>query len=358
MKFFPGELCAFAGEDVSRKGAKFARENKGNLVKKALLKTIYNLGGFALFQQTTRDKVLILTYHRFSREKHPSKISGAEFSKHLAYLVKHHRVLSLTEAVDALKNEEPLPPNAAVITIDDGCADAYEVAFPVLKQFNLPATIYVVTDFLDGKCWLWTDLTRYILRNTKLDSLKIEFGGDDKIETKLADAVQRTETANRINSRLKKLPDEAKENKIKEIADNLKVGIPAAPVDEFKPISWEQAREMDAGNVQIESHTVTHPILTNINGSRLDYELQTSRKRLEHKLEKEVRHFCYPNGSLNDAVKAAVVTAGYASAVTTAYGFNESGANQFVLNRIDALAAIENFAQSASGFEAFKQNIK
>jgi hypothetical protein len=170
-------------------------------VKKALLKTVYQIGGFSPFQRAVREKILILTYHRFSRESHPSKISGAEFSKHLAYLAKHNRVVSLSEAIDALSDEKPLPANAAVITIDDGYADAYDIAFPVLRKFNLPATLYAITDFLDGECWLWTDLMRYVLQETRTGFLKIEFGSDDKIETHLTDEKQRLETASRINSR-------------------------------------------------------------------------------------------------------------------------------------------------------------
>jgi len=326
-------------------------------VKKTILKTIYNFGGFAPFRRANRGNLLILMYHRFSREANPYKISGAEFSAHLEYLKKYHNVLSLSEAVDCLRNEKKLPPNAAVITIDDGYADAYEIAFPILKKFDLPAVVYVVTDFLDGKCWLWTDLMRYVLSHTKEDFAEIEFENGDKIKANLSTQTQKSETANRINSRLKKLSDEQKDSKIKEIAEILQVKIPALPTSRYAPINWEKAREMDSGGVKIESHTVTHPILTNINQEKLDFELQTSKLRLENVLEKQIEHFCYPNGNFNEAVRKSAENAGYKSAVTTDYGFNEKGANRFLLNRIDAHPAIESFAQSASGFESFRQRI-
>jgi peptidoglycan/xylan/chitin deacetylase (PgdA/CDA1 family) len=323
-------------------------------VKQALLKTFYNLGAFAPFHWANRDKVLILTYHRFSRGEDSSKISAGEFEKHLEYLSKNNRVLPLSETLDFLNKGKSLPPNATVVTIDDGYADAYATAFPLLKKFEMPATVYAVTDFLDGKCWLWTDLMRYVLLETTSDSVKIAFYGEDECEGKLNGEKQRLEIASRINSRLKKLPNEQKEAKIKEIAEILDVKIPTLPTEDFAPMTWEQAREMDAENVRIESHTATHPILPNISGERLDFELTTSKMRLEEMLERRIEHFCYPDGSFNNAVWQAVKNANYKCATTTNYGFNEKRSNPFLLNRIDAQSAIANFAQSASGFEAMR----
>jgi peptidoglycan/xylan/chitin deacetylase (PgdA/CDA1 family) len=120
-------------------------------------------------------------------------------------------------------------------------------------------------------------------------------------------------------------------------------------------MTWEQAREMDAENVRIESHTATHPILPKVSGERLDLELTTSKARLEEILNRRIEHFCYPNGSFNNAVWQAVKNANYKCATTTNYGFNEKRSNPFLLNRIDAQSAIANFAQSASGFEAMRR---
>ncbi len=326
-------------------------------MKKQILKTFYNFGGFAPFRWANRGSLCVLMYHRFSRNAETDKISAAEFTAHLDYLSRRANVLSLSETVETLKNGDSLPLNAVVITIDDGYADSFDIAFPLLQKFQMPATIYAVTDFLDGKCWLWTDLMRYVLSETTMENVRLEFSAGGIIKTKLNGKQSRSETANRINALLKKMPNESKNSKIEEIARDLKVEISATPTDDFSPVSWEQAIEMDAGRVQIESHTVTHPILTNISQNELDDELRESKKRLETKLNKEIKHFCYPNGNLNEAVRKSVENAGYESAVTTAYGFVETGANQFLLNRIDAPPKIESFAQSASGFDVLRRKI-
>lgn len=325
-------------------------------MKKALLKTIYNLGGFAPFRWTTRDKALILTYHRFGLAADPFRVSSAEFAAHLEYLSRTSRVLPLAEIVFRLRSGKPLPPNAVAITIDDGYRDAYEIAFPLLEKFQMPATVYAVTDLLDEKCWLWTDLMRYVLLETKSERVKSAFGGE-VLEADLKGGTERFELADRINSRLKKLPEAEKRAKIEEIANSLSVRIPERPTARFAAFGWDEARRMDRGGVRIESHTVTHPILPNVSAEELDFELGAAKKRLEEMLERAVEHFCYPNGSYNEKIRTAVERAGYLSAVTTDYGFNEKGADRLALRRINAQAGIANFAQSASGFEAIRQKI-
>ena len=85
--------------------------------------------------------------------------------------------------------------------------------------------------------------------------------------------------------------------------------------------------------------------------------MRTSKKRLEEVLGRPVNHFCYPNGSLDKSVQTAAENAGYKTAVTTSYGFNDASTNQFLMNRIDAQPEIESFAQSVSGFESARQRI-
>lgn len=318
---------------------------------------MYRCGAFAPFHWAHSQKVLILTYHRFALEKSPGKISAAEFESHLEYLKKHNCVLPLNETIDRLNEGKTLPPNATVITIDDGYADAHDIAYPLLKKYGFPATVYAITDFLDEKIWLWTDLMRYVMLNTKTDAVRIEFGPNERTESELIDDTRRLELATRINSRLKRLPNKMKDQKIREIGKALKVDIPALPPPEFASMKWEHAREMDADNVRIESHTVTHPVLTNVGQSSLDFEMQSSKKRLEEVLGRQVNHFCYPNGSLDKGVQKAAENAGYKTAVTTSYGFNDARTNQLLMNRIDAMPEIENFAQSVSGFEAARQRI-
>lgn len=325
-------------------------------MKKALLQTFYKAGGFLPFHWANGGKFLILTYHRFSEAPDPFRVSRSEFEAHIKYLKAHFNILPLSEISANLTEGKPVTANTAAVTIDDGFADAYEIAFQVLKQHEVPATLFVITDFLDGKMWMWTDKMRFVMANTAFDKLDIMVGGH-QIEHVLNNVNERFMAADRVNASLKKMSDETKEIEIRRIAKEMEVEIPVLPTKEYAPISWEQATEMDRSGVNIESHTVTHPIMTNISSEQVSEELTVSRARLRQELNRDSELFCYPNGSLNEEVSRAVKDAGYRAAVTTRYGFNTADIDPFLLNRINAQANIIEFAQSVSGFEAFRYRI-
>src|SRR5215212_9221159 len=119
------------------------------------------------FRMANRDKALIVTYHRFSEKGDGTTTSVRAFRQQLDYLTSHYRVAPLAQIVERLRSDDDLPQGLAAITIDDGYRDAREIAFPILRQYRAPATLFVVTDFLDRKTWLWTDKLRYLMAETR-----------------------------------------------------------------------------------------------------------------------------------------------------------------------------------------------
>jgi len=90
-----------------------------------------------------------------------------------------------------------------------------------------------------------------------------------------------------------------------------------------------------AGN-EIGSHTLTHPFLTKISPAKAREEIISSKKKLENLFGQPIRHFCYPYGDWNQAVRDFVADAGYETACTTEFGVNPPGADRFALKRITA----------------------
>ena len=116
---------------------------------------------------------------------------------------------------------------------------------------------------------------------------------------------------------------------------------------------------MDAGGLEIGSHTVSHPILTTTDNDELRRELLESRARLEAELGHSVELFCYPNGGFDERVRRETAGAGYACAVTTRPGLNERrGADPFTLRRVPAESDLPHFVQSTSGFEQLKNRLR
>jgi peptidoglycan/xylan/chitin deacetylase (PgdA/CDA1 family) len=295
---------------------------------------------------------LILTYHRFG-ESRPDMTPPRVFARQLSYLRKHYRIVSLSRLCNSLSIQEHLTPGLAAITIDDGYRDAYEIAFPLLREFNLPATLFVVTDFVDHRGWLWTDKIRFLASRASkvaVDKAAVECG----VPVDKSDA---TATTTKFNEFLKSLSDQAKDETISRIAARLGVELPAVPSPEFGAITWDQAREMDSAQLELGSHTATHPILTRVDDRRLSEELNNSRTRLEENLNRKIDLFCYPNGDYDQRVLRAAKQAGYSCAVTIESGLNESGCDPMQLRRVHTASDHSRFLQNTSGFDQLKTRL-
>jgi peptidoglycan/xylan/chitin deacetylase (PgdA/CDA1 family) len=307
-------------------------------MKQALLRVMRASGLFATFRRANQHKILILTYHRFGEQPKKGVTHARAFAEQLEYLRAHYTIVPLSAVDRHLLEGEPLPAAPAAITIDDGYLDAYEVAFPLLRRYRAPATLFAATDFIDGRGWLWTDKLRYVKAQLNGSSFALD--------------------ADRANAELKRLPDDEKERRITVMAKDAGVAVPSLPPDDYRALSWDQAREMADGDVEIGSHTVTHPILTHVDPTQLEYELCRSRDRLEHMLDREVTLFCYPNGDHNTHVRNAVARAGYHVAVTTECGLNDRVRDPLALRRVHTERDLSHFIQSTSGFEQFKSGFR
>jgi hypothetical protein len=99
-------------------------------------------------------------------------------------------------------------------------------------------------------------------------------------------------------------------------------------------MSWQQIRELGAQGHEIGSHSLTHPLLTDLDAAQLEREVVRSRSQLAEATGCEVASFCYPNGSYDARALEAVRAAGYTCAVTTRWGLNRGG-SEYELQRCD-----------------------
>ena len=105
-----------------------------------------------------------------------------------------------------------------------------------------------------------------------------------------------------------------------------------------------QVREWMAAGHGIGAHTRTHPWLTRIPLAEAREEIFGSKARLEDLFGHPVRHFCYPYGDWNPAVRDLVYEAGFVTACTTDPGLNRPGGDPFRLRRLTARYASRNWA--------------
>lgn len=114
--------------------------------------------------------VPVLMYHYIRTVENPDQdkvgfrlsVTPEDFEAHMKYLWENrYRTISPNELINALTTKTPLPPKSVLLTFDDGYADFYTNAYPVLKKYNLQATLYVISGFVSdekGRYITWDQL--------------------------------------------------------------------------------------------------------------------------------------------------------------------------------------------------------
>ena len=247
-------------------------------MKESVLNLLRITGAFAPFRWAHSGQALICAYHRFSEREGGAPISARAFAEQVKYLAAHYTLVPLSQLGGCLRKGE-IPPRLAAITIDDGYRDAYEIAFQILRKHCAPATVFVVTEFVEGTTWLWTDKPRYLTALAAPQAFEIGIEGC-KLRLELNGDASRA-SRQRCQRRAQATAGRSQGRRDQRLALKLRVKLPERPPVEYSAINWRQAREMADAGVEIGSHTLTHPILTGLNDDRLREEVGQSRDRIQ-----------------------------------------------------------------------------
>jgi len=298
-----------------------------------LIKSAFHaFGGPAVYRYLNRNGVRILMYHRF-----PSA-DTRDFPEHCEYLRRHYHPVSLQQVADSYRDGTPLPRHAVAITVDDGYRDFLERGHPVFRAHDIPTTVFLVSGFIDGAVWLWTDVLNYLAAHSPRESVAFAATGIEPPQRlSLRTPDERRAAARRIADRLKTMNDDARVRVLQMLPDAFAVELPDAPPREHAPLTWDEVRALADDGVEFGAHTRTHPILSKVTSAALEDEIVTSKRRIEEATGRRVIHFCYPNGRREDFTEETIAMlerAGFETAVTTEPGINERGAPRFVLRRL------------------------
>ena len=128
-----------------------------------------------------------------------------------------------------------------------------------------------------------------------------------------------------------------------------------------RPLSWEQVREMHGHGIEFGSHTLSHPMLSEVSSGQVRDELAGSKRMIEDKLGAPVTLFCYPRGDFSESVKDLVRAEGYRAACTTLPGLNDWRTDPFELRRtyVSRQDTPGEFAKRvAGGYDLLQQAIR
>ncbi|MFZ6645820.1 polysaccharide deacetylase family protein [Undibacterium sp. TJN25] len=263
-------------------------------------------------------RLCILIYHRILEIPDPlleSEPDVVEFRRQMKTLATNFNVLPLYEALETLKNGR-MPPRAVCITFDDGYRSTHDLALPILKEFNLPATVFVTTSYLDGSN-MWNDRILEALRSMPTGPLDLRGSGLGLHP--ISSIADRENAADKLIKAAKYLPSEQR----LDLSLKLESFIGAAHRSGLM-LTHDMLRNLVKNRVEVGGHTITHPILTKLDDNTARQEIAGCKQELEAIVGEPVRLFAYPNGKVgmdfDERHVQMAKEAGYSAAFTTTIG--------------------------------------
>lgn len=286
-------------------------------------------------------RLSVLIFHRVLPEPDPlfpDEMHARRFGDVCGWLKAWFNVLPLDHAVASLK-EGTLPARAACITFDDGYADNFHVAMPILQRHGLTATFFIATGYLDGGR-MWNDTLIETIRacndlsviaDAVEPSIPMVMAGEARRAQPPAIPERRAAIAALINH-IKYRPGAERISLAEEIARLANV----QPPQNLMMTSGE-VKTMRQGGMQIGAHTVSHPILARLTDDQAREEIANSKHFLEQLLGERVTVFAYPNGKPGEDYGPQSVevvrSLGFDAAVSTQWGASRRGDDPLQIKR-------------------------
>ena len=288
--------------------------------------------GLGRVRRVHSPKYVVLGYHNIGIDGLPlyCRLPKQIFAEQMRYIRRHYRVISLSRMVEEL-HDPPTGGQSVVVTFDDGYAGTYFGAFPALKKYAIPATVYLMAGSVESGEAPWYDRIFLQLRQAPSD-LTLPLNGERQLS--LNGLASRIDAATNAVMYLRGLPDEERRRWCRSL-DKL-VPLPPTQV-RGSMMSWEQVREMNAEGISFGCHTMTHPVLSRLAADAVRREVTDSKCLIENRLEVEVRDFAFPFGKPQDCgpIGGEVLEQlGLRTAMTTIIGVNEPGSDRFRLRRM------------------------
>ena len=300
---------------------------------------------------------VILVYHRVARvELDPFALSVApdQFAEQLDALARVARIAALSELVALGGRGGSTDDPVVALTFDDGYADTFESALPILAARDLPATTFVVTGFVaHAKTFWWDELTSLVFTGAS-EGAKIELTlGDVKVERTLGVAdieldagwrywdelrSDRAVAYRELWEAMRSLPQSG----VEDVLARLRAQLPSSAATPGRSLTLEELHRLARGKIEIGAHTRSHPRLSALTRGGQETEIMESKKWLENLLGRPVRAFSYPYGGSDDYGAEAIETvrsAGFEAACTARPGAVTAQSSPFELPRL----SVENW---------------
>ncbi len=328
-------------------------------VKKIIAAAFYHGGFINILRSLVKDGVIV-GYHRILPSDSPERrfvqpgmyVTLETFEKHISYLSKNYTVLGLED----IGGETALR-NTCAVTFDDGWADTYKYAFPVLKRHGIPATVFLATNKVGTRAWPWPDRVCHAVHTAGVhDFVNILKKGMASPGMSLPGNIEQADNTLELSENILELMKKMSPAAFDSLLDHIdrETAEKYGAITGGRPwLTWDEVEEMSRHGISFGAHTHNHVLLTNIPLADARSEMLLSREILSEKIGKPVRMFCYPNGFYNHEIMGILRECGYDMAVTTKRGSIRGSESVLNLNRImiheDMTSTIPMFACVLTG---------
>ena len=292
----------------------------------------------------------ILAYHSVVEEPQltdyilGSSRARVHFERHMETLARKFSPVTIDEVAEFAASGRKLPPRAVAVTFDDGFADNYEVALPILSRYGVPATFYIMVDAVENGTLPWYCRIRFAFNITK----KAEWTYPETGRTyKLGSPSERQAAMPVAWDGGAALAGAKQRAFVEGIERALEIEPSHAQAKHGLMMDWEQVRGLKKAGHTIGGHTLSHPNVAQVSESEARGEILGCKQRLGEKLGAPVEHFSYPHPALNPHWSSQTLgitrEAGFKSAVLTTYGSVRSGDDPLALKRMYTPPDLDQF---------------
>jgi len=272
-----------------------------------MLKKIRHLlletGAFDAMYAVHMRSLFVLAYHRITDHDVPDfdtfkpnvSASPEDFAEQMDFIRERFNVIALDDLLAWLRGEAELPRFPVLITFDDGYRDNFTHAFPILRERNLPAVIFLTSNAIENTEPFWWDMVAYCFFHTSLCEAELPLVGRKNWHA----PGERNTVMRQYLDALKQVPEYEKRAAVQELPQKLEVTVDQQRfADMF--LTWDHVRTMVAQRVAMGAHTQDHPIMTRIPLEKAREEAIGSRARIEAETGQTVLSFAYTNGLASD----------------------------------------------------------
>lgn len=277
----------------------------------------------------------VLTYHRIgdaaSRpDLYPNILSANPrgFSQQMQMLAEKFTVISMPELIARLDAKEALPPRSVLITFDDAYTDFEELAWPVMKELGLSATLFVPTAYPDqpDRSFWWDRVHQAVHGSTSRDTINTPAGS-----LAVATGIERGAAVKALTQYIKSLPHHDAMQAVDELCRDL-----GAQNSRNDVLGWEALRRLAQDGVTLGAHTQTHPLMNRMSLEEARDEAVGSLRDIEREIGSQPPVLAYPAGGCTVEVARMLESEGFKLAFTTERGLNDmASADRLLLRRIN-----------------------